>query len=294
MSAAKMLNEYAKLIDNRLTEILDSINDTPDILKQAMEYSLLAGGKRIRPALMLEIYRCLDKNPLDILNFACAVEMIHTYSLIHDDLPCMDNDDMRRGKPSCHIVFGEDTALLAGDALLTLAFEVAADIKDSIVPLAAVKAIKLLANAAGMCNMVGGQVLDLQSENKKIAKDQLDKIHQGKTVAMIKINAEIACVLAGADNNILKSTRDYCSNLGKAFQIRDDILDIIGTQESFGKPVGSDENNNKNTYISFYGVEKSQEIVDELTNKAVEAISVFGDKAENLIDLVKQLSLRNK
>lgn len=294
MSAEKMLKKYAKMVEDRLNLIFDNIDDSPQILKEAMEYSIMAGGKRIRPALMLEFYRCLGKDPSDILNFACAVEMIHNYSLIHDDLPCMDNDDMRRGKPSCHIAFGEDYALLAGDSLLTLAFETAADINDNLDAKKAVRAIKALANAAGLRKMAGGQVLDLQSENKSISEEQLEKIHEGKTVAMIKVNAQIACILAGADDEVFVRVSNYCVNLGKAFQIRDDILDLIGNEESFGKPVGSDQKQQKNTYVTFYGLEKSQQIVEELTQKAKQDISIFGDESEDLVDLADQLSLRYK
>ena len=171
----EFLNEYTPLINDRLYEFIEKM-DAPQKLKEAMLYSISAGGKRLRPCLMMQFYKVLGYNPKEILDFACAVEMIHTYSLIHDDLPCMDDDDMRRGKPSCHIAFGEDIALLAGDAMLTAAFEIASENTDTA---NAVKCINLLAKAAGMCGMCAGQCLDLQSENRQISADELKEIHKG-------------------------------------------------------------------------------------------------------------------
>ncbi|MBQ2676598.1 MAG: polyprenyl synthetase family protein [Clostridia bacterium] len=292
MSVNEVLLCYSKMIEQRLDEILQSNSDAPEVLNNAMRYSLLAGGKRLRPAIMLEFYKVLGGDPEDILNFACAVEMIHTYSLIHDDLPCMDDDDMRRGKPSCHIAFGEDIALLAGDSLLTLAFETASDVSDSIDPKNALKAINLLGKAAGMCKMAGGQVLDLQSEGKDISLDEINKIHDGKTVAMIKINAQIACVLFGADKVTYDAACDFCESIGLAFQIRDDILDVIGDEKTLGKPIGSDDSNEKNTYVSLLGLDKSVKIVNDLTNKAISNLDVF-ENSENLRELAQMLAGRN-
>lgn len=288
------LNEilsYKNLIEK---EIEKRVNDksAPSVLKEAMLYSLSAGGKRIRPCLMLEFYRCLGGNPEDILNFACAVEMIHTYSLIHDDLPCMDDDDMRRGKPSNHKVYGEANALLAGDALLTLAFETASDISEAVNSERAVKAIKYLAESAGMTKMVGGQVLDLSAENKQITVEELEKIQEGKTVALLKVNANIACALADADENTSKLLSDYCEAIGRAFQIRDDILDVIGDESDLGKPIGSDAQMHKNTYVSLLGLEKSQQLVDELTESAILSVKSAVKDSENLCDFA--LSLANR
>lgn len=283
--------DYKTKIDCKLTEIIDSHN-APAILKEAMRYSLASGGKRIRPCLMLEFYRVLGGNPDDILRFACAVEMIHTYSLIHDDLPCMDDDDMRRGKPSNHIAFGEANALLAGDALLTLAFETAADINENIDASRAVKAIKHIADAAGMCKMVGGQVLDLESEGKEISLKELEKIQEGKTVAMLKVNALVAGVLAGADDKTLALMSDYCEKIGRAFQIRDDILDVIGTKEELGKPIGSDVEMEKNTYVSLLGLERSQTLVEELTGAAINSIEKAFDDCDNFKQLALSLEKR--
>lgn len=278
--------DYKSKVESELNKIIEK-HAAPPILKEAMNYSLSAGGKRIRPCLMLEFYRVLGKNPDEILNFACAVEMIHTYSLIHDDLPCMDDDDMRRGKPSNHKVFGEANALLAGDALLTLAFETAADVDKNINANRAIKAIKHIAEAAGMCKMVGGQVLDLESEGKDITLSELEKIQDGKTVALLKVNALVACSLADADEKTTELMCEYCENIGKAFQIRDDILDVVGNEENLGKPIGSDEEQNKNTYVSLIGIEESQRLVNSLTETAVASI----DKISDLCDDLKKLAL---
>jgi len=288
----KDIFKYKDLIEKKLVNIVES-KDAPNVLKEAMIYSLSAGGKRIRPCLMMEFYRVLGKNPEEILNFACAVEMIHTYSLIHDDLPCMDNDDFRRGKPSNHKVFGETNALLAGDALLTLSFETASDLNEKTSAKNAIKAIKYLADAAGMCKMVGGQVLDLEAEGKNITVNELENIQKGKTVALLKVNAQIACVLADADEVTTNAFITYCENIGKAFQIRDDILDVIGSQDELGKPIGSDEQMNKNTYVSLIGLEKSQELVNELTLDAIKTIKSVSDDCDDLIELADYLAKRN-
>lgn len=293
MSAYDMLKIHADTVNSYLNRLFDGTTDTPEILKQAMVYSISAGGKRIRPALMLEFYRILGGEPKHIVNFAAALEMIHTYSLIHDDLPCMDNDNMRRGQPSCHIKFGEDIALLAGDALLTLAFNTAADIADNIPPESAVKAIRALSFAAGMCRMVGGQVIDLQSEGKQITIDELEKLQYGKTVAMLRVAAEIACILADADDEKTAACVGYCENIGKAFQIRDDILDVIADEAALGKPIGSDEVSGKNTYVTLLGLEKAQSLCDELTQKAVCAVKPL-ERSEDLAELAIVLCSREK
>lgn len=289
----KRIFDYKTGIEKSLDEFVDK-HDAPKVLKEAMKYSLDAGGKRIRPCLMLEFYRVLGKNPDEILNFACAVEMIHTYSLIHDDLPCMDDDDMRRGKASNHKVFGEANALLAGDALLTLAFETACDINNEINPSLAIKAVKMIADAAGMCKMIGGQVLDLDAEGKNISLSELEKLQEGKTVALLKINAQVACVLADADENTSKLMENYCVNIGKAFQIRDDVLDVIGDEKNLGKPIGSDKEMAKNTYVSLLGLEKSQALVEELTTNAVNCIMKVSNECADLAQLAEKLAVREK
>lgn len=293
MSADKMLKEYAEKVERYIDRVFDAAVDVPQILKEAMYYSISAGGKRIRPALCLEFYRILSGDPDDVLNFAAAIEMIHTYSLIHDDLPCMDNDDMRRGKPSCHKAFGEDIALLAGDALLTLAFETAADVSGNVDPAAAVKAVGALARAAGMSRMVGGQVLDLQSEGRRITLDELEKLQCGKTVAMLRVPAEIACIAAGAGERECRAAFCYCENIGRAFQIRDDILDVTADAAVLGKPTGSDALNEKNTYVSLLGLKESERLCEELTDQAIGALGIFGDSAD-LEQLARMLCGREK
>ena len=205
----------------------------------------------------------------------------------------MDNDDMRRGKPSCHKAFGESTALLAGDALLTFAFQTAADISPNVSAQHPIRAIKTLAKAAGLGSMVGGQVLDLQSENKSIDIEQLETLQYGKTVAMLKVNAEIACILGGADETKTKRAIEYCECIGKAFQIRDDILDVVGDEQTFGKPIGSDSENHKNTYVSLLGLNESKRLCEELTQNAVNALDIF-ENADNLKNLAYILCDRDK
>lgn len=289
----ELLKQSGEKITNYIKTALDREQSAPQILRDAMFYSVGAGGKRIRPFLCMEFYRVLGNNPDDIINFAAAVEMIHTYSLIHDDLPCMDNDDMRRGKPSCHKAFGESTALLAGDALLTFAFQTAADISQNVPPERAVAAVKTLAQAAGLCNMVGGQVLDLQSEDKTIGIEQLERLQYGKTVAMLKVNAQIACILSGAGETETNRAAEYCECIGRAFQIRDDILDVVGDEKTFGKPIGSDSENHKNTYVTLLGLDESKRLCSELTQKAVNALDIF-EKADNLKNLAYILCDRDK
>ena len=283
------LNECSELINNRINEIFDQ-QSSPEILKKAMLYSITAGGKRLRPALTMQFYKALGGKYEDILDLACAVEMIHTYSLIHDDLPCMDDDDTRRGKPSCHIAFGEDIALLAGDALLTLAFETASSNKGDANRV--LKSVNILSKAAGMCGMCAGQTLDLESEDKQITADNLKEIHKGKTVAMIKVCAQIACAMTDADEDTLKHYERYCDDIGLAFQIQDDILDVVGDYKKLGKPINSDSDNNKNTYVSFYGIEKCRKYVEELTNDAMESVCQL-DEDENLRELAIFLAKRD-
>lgn len=292
MNANEILKDNASLIEQRL-DLLTSNLDTPSEIAQSVRYSLLAGGKRIRPSLLLEFYSLLGGNKADALNFACAVEMIHTYSLIHDDLPCMDDDDLRRGRPSNHKKFGEATALLAGDALLTLAFEVASNYNENLDSSRVLKAINHLAKAAGITGMIGGQVIDLQSEGKEIDLKTLEILQSKKTVALLKVNAQIACALANATNTQTNALESYCDYIGKAFQVVDDILDVLGDEKLLGKPIGSDKNSNKNTYINFLGLEKSKELANDLTNKAKAEVAIFGERSETFSQIADILCNRN-
>ena len=274
------VNEQAKIISSRLESIL--AENMSSIVLDAMNYSVSNGGKRIRPILAVEFAKLCDGDFDTAINFGCAVEMIHTYSLIHDDLPCMDNDDMRRGKPSCHIAFGEDNALLAGDALLTEAFGLLASSKN-VSEKNIVRAVLYLSSFAGINGMIGGQVLDLQFEKKKPTIDEILKMYSLKTCGLIKAACVLGCLSSNEyDENKIKAAIDYAENLGIAFQIQDDILDIEGDSVSLGKPVGSDEKNDKSTAVKYFGLDKSKELVKEYTDKAVSALNVFDNNTEML------------
>lgn len=279
------------LVESRLTDLLPKCANGQDEVVEAMKYSLENGGKRLRPVLCLEFAKACGGDRFDALDFACAVEYIHTYSLIHDDLPCMDDDDMRRGKPSCHKQFGEATALLAGDALLTHAFQIVAgaELDDSKIALAC----GLLAQNAGVQGMVGGQVIDLKYESESPNLRQLLSVHRLKTGALISAACLLGCIAAGADDKKIAAASAYAYDLGVAFQIKDDILDVTGSSEELGKPVGSDEDNNKTTYVSLRGIENAQKDVEKLTSAAISRLSDF-QNTEFLEALSRYLVNRNK
>ncbi len=250
-------------------------------LLSSMRYSLSAGGKRLRPRLVLEFARLCGGSDEAALPYACAVEMIHTYSLIHDDLPCMDDDDLRRGKPSNHKVYGEDTALLAGDALQSHAFDIMTNPEyvSAVGAQAACRCVQTLARRCGTFGMVGGQIMDLAYEDREIDLDTLRTIQELKTGALISAACEMGCHTAGADAEKVQAAFSYGDYLGQAFQIVDDILDVVSTTEQLGKPVGSDEKNNKSTFVSLLGIEKCKERVRMLTDKAIAELDKFdGDK----------------
>lgn len=288
--------ENIALIDRKLSEYLPEQDLMQADLFHSMRYSLLAGGKRIRPVLVLEFCRICGGEEKAALPFACAVEMIHTYSLIHDDLPCMDDDDMRRGRPSNHKVFGESMALLAGDGLLTLAFETM--LSEETVRLAgaqrAAKSAGILAAAAGARGMVGGQVIDLMSEGRVIPLDTLKKMDECKTGALIVAASKMGCVLGDATEEQLDAAENYARAIGLAFQIVDDILDVTGNTETLGKPAGSDMENDKCTYVTLMGLENAKKAVDDLTQKAVDSLACFGSGANYLTELAGELAARQK
>ncbi len=290
------MSEMIQRIENALYGCLPDKNCREGVLIDAMRYSLEAGGKRVRPRLVLEFARLCGGSEEAALPFACAVEMIHTYSLIHDDLPCMDDDDLRRGKPSNHKVYGEDIALLAGDALLTLAFETLAD--DKTAELAGDRACRLaaktLARYAGAVGMVGGQVIDLKSENTNAPLEVLREMDEEKTACLIQAACELGCIAANAGADKRRAAALYGESIGVAFQIQDDILDQTSSDEELGKPVGSDNENSKSTYVSLLGIEKCRALVDELTNQAIEALSAFDADTEALRDYALALAKRNK
>lgn len=275
------LNGDIKIINDALVKYMEHENNPQSKIYEAMEYSLYAGGKRLRPVLMIETAKMCGSNAEAVLPFACAMEMIHTYSLIHDDLPAMDNDDLRRGMPTSHKKFGEAMAILAGDSLLNKAFEITSSVKD-IEPSLVLRAISMLSNSSGTEGMIGGQVVDIESEGKEIELSELKYLHLLKTGAIIRSSCTIGAVLSGASEEEIKAVDDFASSLGVAFQIRDDILDCTGTVEELGKPIGSDEAEDKNTYVKLLGLEKSKELVAEYSQKAISALDIFGDRAEFL------------
>lgn len=288
MTADMILKHGIECTENRITEILDIPSCKYDAVINAMKYSALAGGKRLRPSLLLEFYRVCGGNDSQVaINFATALEFIHTYSLIHDDLPCMDNDDMRRGRPSCHIQFGEDTALLAGDALLTLAFATASQ-PTSTDPALVLKAINVLANHSGVHGMVGGQVIDLAIENTSAELSTVLDMYSRKTGGLICAAAEIGCILAGACEEKISAAKVFAEKIGLAFQITDDILDITSTEAELGKPTGSDDKNCKSTAVSILGLDKASEYVSTLTSEATYSLNCFDDN-EGLIELANLL-----
>ncbi len=262
-----------------------------DIVSRAMRYSVENGGKRIRPELVLSFCEACGGDSEKAMPLACAIEMIHTYSLIHDDLPCMDNDDFRRGKPSCHIAFGEEYALLAGDALLTLAFETAA--KAPLPAERIVEAISVLSSAAGSAGMVGGQVMDLQNEGKKVDLDTIEKTDALKTGELIRAACVMGCIAAGCED-MIPVAEEYARCIGVSFQIVDDILDVTSDAATLGKPIGSDSENEKNTYVSLLGIERSKQIVSELTAKAKQALESFDGNSDFLLDFADKMENRNK
>lgn len=286
------MKRYIELIDARLDKYLEVRDNPQKIIYEAMRYSVFAGGKRLRPALMLSVCEMCGGDVNEVMPFACAMEMIHTYSLIHDDLPAMDNDDLRRGMPTSHIKFGEATAILAGDALLTKAFEIASEYSGANT-MRAMKAVNMLAESAGTDGMIGGQIMDMESEHKDITLDELRYLHLNKTGAIIRSSCVIGALMAGASDELIKAADTFAQNLGIAFQIQDDILDVVGNEKQLGKPIGSDEEAGKNTYVKLVGLEKSKELAREYFEKAKNALVPFGDKSKFLLEFTDSLMQRN-
>lgn len=279
--------EYKNLIDSKLSEYFNAESLSYDGLLDSMHYSLTAGGKRIRPMLVLEFCRISGGEVEKAIPVACAIEMLHTYSLIHDDLPCMDNDDLRRGKPTNHVVYGECTATLAGDALQAAAFGTIAH--SELTAEAKVSCIAILADAVGCDGMCAGQYLDMLGESKKLTEDELNDINSHKTGALLTAACCMGVAAAGGSEEMLEAASQYGAALGEAFQIRDDILDVISTSEELGKPIGSDAQEHKNTYMALLGEEKCMEKIEKLTEQAKAALNgVFTDKEFlcNLADLM--------
>ncbi len=285
------LETYIFIIEEALKKYNPEHNNLQKSIYSAMNYSLEAGGKRLRPILLLEFYKILGGNIEDVLPFACALEMIHTYSLIHDDLPAMDNDNLRRGKPTNHIVYGEATAILAGDALLTKAFELMSNSplsnKNNVI-----KAISYIAACAGCNGMIGGQIVDMENENKLTDIETLRYMHSLKTGALIRSACVVGGILAGTDEKTIETITEFAESLGIAFQIRDDILDVSGDEITLGKPIGSDSKSNKSTYVSLLGLTRAEELCNEYTEKALSCLNKLPGDTSFLEALVNRLATR--
>lgn len=280
-----------QLVEQRLEEYCRNKEGCPEVLSEAIRHSLLAGGKRLRPLLVMLAAEACGESAESALPAACAVEMIHTYSLIHDDLPAMDDDDMRRGQPSCHKKFGEANAILAGDALLAQAFEV---LSTDLPPEVAAACCRELAMAAGAQNMVGGQVDDLEAENNlELNAEDLEGIHRRKTGAMIRVSLRMGALVAKKDSELLRKLSFFGEKIGLAFQIVDDLLDFSGDATKIGKSLGKDEQSQKLTYVRLFGAEESRKKAEKLIGESIEIANVFGESGKPLIGLAQFILNRN-
>lgn len=290
------VSERIAVVDSALGRYLPAAEHLPSSLHQAMRYSVFAGGKRIRPLLMIAASEAVGGRMESVLQAACAMEMIHTYSLIHDDLPAMDDDDYRRGRLTNHKVFGEATAILAGDALLTQAFVLLAapQATDMVNPSEQLRVLHIIANAAGSFGMVGGQVVDMESETRSVELPIVEYIHTHKTGALILASLQAGAILGGADSRAFAALTRYGECAGLAFQIADDILDIVGEQSILGKDVGSDIHRGKATYPAILGLAESRRRAEELRDHAVDALSCLGTAAEPLRALVSFIVDRSR
>ncbi len=285
---------YTYMVNDFLEKSIKENDLLEKSIYSAIRYSLLAGGKRLRPVLALAVCDMLSGDLEEVLPYACAIEMIHTYSLIHDDLPAMDNDDYRRGKLTNHKMYGESLAVLAGDGLLNMAFEVMLDstsnkpnnLENKI------KAMAYIAKSSGVRGMIGGQVIDTESENKEISIETLEYMHRCKTGALIKAPVVSAAIICNTSSEDLRNLEMYAEGIGLAFQIKDDILDVEGSTEKLGKKVGSDASNKKTTYVSLYGLEKSKQMLKETSEEAIRSIEKYGTKAVFLKELAEYLIIR--
>lgn len=285
-------NEYKNLVDLKLSEFFNPSGLSYDGLLESMHYSLTAGGKRIRPTLVLEFCRISGGDIEKALPVACAIEMLHTYSLIHDDLPCMDNDELRRSKPTNHVVYGECTATLAGDALQAEAFGTIA--RSELPTENKIACVEILADAVGSDGMCAGQYLDMVGESKQLTEDELDDINSRKTGALLIAACRMGVAAAGGSGEMLEAAAHYGACVGAAFQIRDDILDVISTSEELGKPIGSDAQEHKNTYMALLGESKCMEMVEKLTNQAKSALCGTFNDTKFLCDLADSMVTRRK
>lgn len=292
----KMQQQKVENIEHLLREYLPVQEGYQKVIMEAMEYSLMAGGKRLRPMMMQEVFQLFGGTTKAIEPFMAAIEMIHTYSLVHDDLPAMDNDDYRRGRKTTHVVYGEDMGILAGDALLNYAFETAAHAFEMCPDesLKIGKALRVLGKKAGIYGMIGGQVIDVKETGKQVEKAVLDTIYELKTSALIEAAMMVGAILAGASDEEVGRIEKMASDIGIAFQIQDDILDVTSTEEVLGKPIHSDEKNEKTTYVTLYGVEKASAIVEAKSRDAIASLHEFPGNYEFLETLIIKLIHRVK
>jgi geranylgeranyl diphosphate synthase type II len=293
------LSAYIKNKNQQINVALEKIlHDSPpsEPIVEAMKYSLMAGGKRIRPVLCLAAAEAVGGKPQTVLPAACALEIVHTYSLIHDDLPAMDNDDLRRGKPTCHVAFDEATAILAGDALLTLAFQVLSSVQFTGENQASgwLKVIHIISTAAGYQGMIRGQMLDMASEGQHLTVDELKAMHALKTGALIEASLVCGALLSDARKHQLEILKTYAQNIGLAFQVTDDILNVEGNPKEMGKAVGTDQLREKSTYPAILGLETSRQFAKNLVEKALQALEVFDKKAEPLRGLATYIIDRKR
>lgn len=291
----KYINKKSRLVNATLEQLLQ--NSQPDeTISKAVKYSLMAGGKRIRPVLCLAASEAVGGNPKDALMAACAMEMVHTYSLIHDDLPAMDDDELRRGKPTCHVAFGEATAILAGDALLTMAFEILASVpfKNGNQAAKWLEVIRIIAIAAGSRGMVQGQMLDIAAEGSLLNLGDLESMHRLKTGALIEASMQCGALLAEADQAQLGYLKTYARSIGLAFQVADDILNVEGNPAVMGKAVGTDRLNKKSTYPSLLGLDASKQFAQKLIHQALQALEAFDNKADPLRALATYIIERKR
>lgn len=292
MDLASYLHDKKIIVENMLRDICTSFVSTPGILRNAMEYMLFSNGKKIRPILAIAACEAKGKSAEDFLPSFCTLEMIHTYSLIHDDLPCVDNDDMRRGRPTCHKAFGEAVAIMAGDGLLTEAFRVLTDQRftERVSPKISRQIVFEIAHAAGAEGMVGGQVMDIIYENKEGTRNILHYIHSHKTAAMLRASVRVGAIAGGAKTRELKNFTRYGDAIGLAFQIMDDILDVEGDEETVGKKLKKDAN--KQTYVRHYGILASKYKLEQLVDEAVRSIAFLGENGRILEDIARFIGNR--
>jgi len=295
MNIKDYLEQKRDDVDQFLDSVMPSCTTAPTTLHESMRYSLMAGGKRVRPILVIAAAEAVGQPAPGLMPIACSLELIHTYSLIHDDLPAMDNDDFRRGKPTNHKVYGDAMAILAGDALLTMAFDLCSrpDLMKGCDPARQVRLIRELAYGSGNMGMVGGQVIDIQAENKDIDLLTLQNIHKHKTGMLIRAAVRMGAIAAGAQDRQLDDLTSYAEDVGLAFQIADDVLNVTGTREELGKNPNTDAERGKKTYPTFYGTEGARKLADDCVDRAIARLSSFGPKADPLRELARYITSRN-